>query len=67
MRQNLKRYVAKIDIYVYAEDDKQAHEITESICTDLDSSGTEKNASILELGEQPFASLEYRKINLLKL
>jgi len=56
MRSNQKRYVVTIDVYVYAENDfmarKRAHKLAEKI-----------DADVNEIGEQPFASLSYRKLD----
>ena len=56
-----KRYVATIEMYVYAENDymarKRAHQMKKKI--DEKYGG---GVGILELGEQPFASFDYRKL-----
>jgi len=56
-----KRYVVKMDMYVYAENDymarKRAHQMKKKI--DENFGG---GVNILELGEQPFASFNYRKL-----
>ena len=50
-----KRYVVTMDMYVYAENDymarKRAHKLAEKI-----------DADVTEIGEQPFASINYRKL-----
>lgn len=50
-----KRYVVTMDMYVYAENDymarKRAHKVAEKI-----------DADVTEIGEQPFASISYRKL-----
>ena len=50
-----KRYVVTMDMYVYAENDymarKRAHKLAEKI-----------DADVTEIGEQPFASMNYRKL-----
>ena len=49
------RYVVQMDMYVYAENDymarKRAHKLAEKI-----------DADVTEIGEQPFASMNYRKL-----
>jgi hypothetical protein len=49
------RYVVTMDMYVYAENDymarKRAHKLAEKI-----------DADVTEIGEQPFASMNYRKL-----
>ena len=56
MRSNEKRYVVTMDVYVYAENDfmarKRAHKLADKI-----------EADVNEIGEQPFASLTYRKLD----
>ena len=51
-----KRYVVTMDMYVYAENDymarKRAHKLAEKI-----------DADVTEIGEQPFASMRYRKLD----
>ena len=51
-----KRYVVTMDVYVYAEDDYKArykaHKLADKV-----------GASVTEIGEQPFASFEYRKLD----
>ena len=57
-----KRYVVTMDMYVYAENDymarKRAHKMRDSI----DNTTSGARPSITEIGEQPFASMSYRKL-----
>jgi len=57
-----KRYVVTMDMYVYAENDymarKRAHKMRDSI----DNTISGVRPSITEIGEQPFASMTYRKL-----
>jgi len=50
-----KRYVVTMDVYVYAKDDYsaryKAHKLADKV-----------GADITEIGEQPFASFNYRKL-----
>jgi hypothetical protein len=59
--QNKKRYVVTMDMYVYAENDymarKRAHKLKDSL------DGYNRRPSIIEIGEQPFASMNYRKLD----
>lgn len=54
------RYVVTMEVYVYADNDymarRRAHKLRES----LNNYG--RNPSITEIGEQPFASFDYRKL-----
>ena len=56
-----KRYVVKMDMYVYAENDymarKRSHQMKKKINYKFGG-----RVGILELGEQPFASFECRKL-----
>jgi hypothetical protein len=58
-----KRYVVTMDMYVYAENDymarKRAHKMRDSI----DNTISGVRPSITEIGEQPFASMTYRKLD----
>ena len=60
MRYNEKRYVVTMDVYVYAENDYMARKRAHKLADSLDKYG--RNPSITEIGEQPFASLDYRKL-----
>lgn len=61
MRSNEKRYVVTMDVYVYAENDYMARKRAHKMIDSLDKYG--RNPSITEIGEQPFASLSYRKLD----
>ena len=60
MRYNEKRYVVTMDVYVYAENDYMARKRAHKMADSLDKYG--RNPSITEIGEQPFASLDYKKL-----
>lgn len=60
MRYNEKRYVVTMDVYVYAENDYMARKRAHKMVDSIDKYG--RNPSITEIGEQPFASLDYRKL-----
>ena len=55
-----KRYVVTMDMYVYAENDymarKKAHKMKDAF------EGFNRRPSITEIGEQPFATMTYRKL-----
>ena len=62
---NLKRYVVKVDFYIYSENDHEASNQAKELCNDIKNLGqTENHASIIEIGEQPWRSFEYRKFDL---
>ena len=56
-----KRYVVKMDMYVYAENDYMARKRAHQMKKEIDSKYG-GGVGILELGEQPFASFNYRKL-----
>ena len=60
MRNKDKRYVVTMDVYVYAENDYMARKRAHKMVDSLDNYG--RNPSITEIGEQPFASMNYRKL-----
>ena len=51
-----KRYTVTMDVYVYAKDDYsaryKAHKLADKV-----------GADVTEIGEQPFASFNYRKLD----
>lgn len=55
-----KRYVVTMDMYVYAENDymarKRAHKMKDAF------DKYNRRPSVTEIGEQPFASMSYRKL-----
>ena len=59
-KDNDKRYVVTMDMYVYAPNDYMARKRAHKMADSLDKYG--RNPSITEIGEQPFASLDYRKL-----
>lgn len=61
---NLKRYVVKVDFYIYAENDNEASDQAKQLCNDIKDLDATNKASILEIGEQPWKTFEYRKFDL---
>jgi hypothetical protein len=49
------RYVVQMDMYVYAENDYMARKRAHRLAGKID-------ADVTEIGEQPFASMNYRKL-----
>lgn len=67
MRKEDKRYIVKVDFYVYAENDTEASERAIKLNNKIKQIGDVDNRStILEIGEQPFASFNYREFELIK-
>lgn len=60
MSRNEKRYVVTMDMYVYAENDYMARKRAHKMKDALDKYG--RNPEVTEIGEQPFASISYRKL-----
>ena len=58
---NTKRYVAVIDLYIYAESDEDAKLQANTITKTLDDK-EDNHAKVIELGEQPFGTTHFRKI-----
>ena len=58
--QDKKRYVVTMDMYVYAENDYMARKRAHKLRDTLD--GYNRRPNITEIGEQPFASMSYRKL-----
>ena len=59
-KKDQKRYVVTMDMYVHAENDYMARKRAHKMINSLDKYG--RNPKITEIGEQPFASLHYRKL-----
>lgn len=58
-----KRYIAKIDFYVYAESDNEAKKNAQEIAQDV-SKIDDNQASVIGLSEQLFGTLGCREIQL---
>mgnify|MGYP003673730240 FL=1 len=57
-----KRYVVTVDMYVYGEDDYMARKNTHKMLDKIDEKYPNARTSVTELGEQPFATMSYRKL-----
>ena len=57
-----KRYVVTMDMYVYAENDYMARKRAHQMKDDIDKQFSNARPNINEMGEQPFASMSYRKL-----
>ena len=58
-----KRYVVTVDMYVYGEDDYMARKNTHKMLDKIDEKYPNARPSVTELGEQPFATMSYRKLD----
>jgi len=52
-----------MDMYVYAENDYMAKKRANNLKNSLDSRVHSQDVTVKEIGEQPFASMEYRKLD----
>lgn len=59
--QDKKRYVVSMDMYVYAENDYMARKRAHKMKDSLDKHN--RRPIISEIGEQPFATMYYRKLD----
>ena len=62
MGKDKKRYVVQMDMYVYADNDYMARKYSHELIKKLDEEKFNTSANVTEIGEQPFASLDYRKL-----
>ena len=60
MNRDKKRYVVTMDMYVYAENDYMARKRAHKLKGAFDKH--DRRPNITEIGEQPFASFNYRKL-----
>ena len=58
-----KRYVVTVDMYVYGEDDYMARKNVHKILDKIDEKYPNTRPSVMELGEQPFGTMSYRKLD----
>ena len=57
-----KRYVVSVDMYVYAENDYMARKRSHNMIEAIEEKYVNARPAITELGEQPFATLGFRKL-----
>lgn len=57
-----KRYVVVMEMYVYAENDYMARKRADDLKLSIDNRRHSDQVKVTEIGEQPFASLDYRKL-----
>tara|TARA_B110000977_G_scaffold49855_1_gene67744 strand:- start:411 stop:626 length:216 start_codon:yes stop_codon:yes gene_type:complete len=58
-----KRYVMTVDMYVYAENDYMARKRAHRMVDYVDNKYVNARPLITEIGEQPFATMSYRKLD----
>ena len=57
-----KRYVVQMEMYVYAENDYMARKQANDLKLSIENRRHSDQVKVTEIGEQPFASLDYRKL-----
>ena len=63
MARDKKRYAVQLDMYIYADNDYMARKKAHEYAEEIDSKHPNARANVTEIGEQPFASLSYRKLD----
>ena len=58
-----KRYVVTMDMYVYADNDYMAKKRANDLRLSLENRRHSDDVKVTEIGEQPFASFNYRKLD----
>ena len=58
-----KRYVVTMDMYVYADNDYMAKKRANDLKLSIENRRHSDQVTVTEIGEQPFASMEYRKLD----
>ena len=58
-----KRYTVQIDLYIHADNDYMARKKAHEYAEEIDAKHVNARANVTEIGEQPFASLSYRKLD----
>ncbi len=58
-----KRYVVQIEMYVYADSDYMARKRANDLRLSIDNRRHSQDVVVKEIGEQPFASFDYRKLD----
>ena len=58
-----KRYVVKMEMYVYADNDYMAKKRANDLKLSIENRRHSDHVKVTEIGEQPFASTYYRKLD----
>ena len=58
-----KRYVVTMEMYVYAENDYMVKKRANDLKLSIENRRHSDQIVVSEIGEQPFASMEYRKLD----
>ena len=62
MSKKENRYVATIEMYVYAENDYMAKKRAHDLKLSIENRRHSDQVKVTEIGEQPFGSFDYRKL-----
>ena len=63
MSKKENRYVATIEMYVYAENDYMAKKRANDLKLSIENRLHSDQVKVTEIGEQPFGSFDYRKLD----
>ena len=63
MARDKKRYSVQIDLYIHADNDYMARKKAHEYAEEIDAKHVNARANVTEIGEQPFASMAYRKLD----
>jgi len=63
MNKENKRYVVTMDMYVYADNDYMARKRANDLKLSIENRRHSDDVRVTEIGEQPFASMYYRKLD----
>jgi len=63
MNKENKRYVVTMDMYVYADNDYMARKRANDLKLSIENRRHSDQIVVSEIGEQPFASFDYRKLD----
>ena len=58
-----KRYVVTMEMYVYADNDYMARKRANDLKLSIENRPHSDQVVVKEIGEQPFASFDYRKLD----
>ena len=58
-----KRYVVQMEMYVYADNDYMAKKRANDLKLSIENRRHSDQIKVTEIGEQPFASFDYRKLD----
>jgi hypothetical protein len=58
-----KRYVVQMEMYDYADNDYMAKKRANDLRLSIDNRRHSQDVVVKEIGEQPFASFDYRKLD----